>query len=197
MRLPGASYAAHSGAMTPILKEFEAVFSRLKTNEPQIPYISNVTGQWTTKEQASDPRHWSQHISGTVLFAHGIRQLLKVPDALFIEVGPGRELTLMVSRIIEQEGTANQEVLNLLQNPTNTPNPMESDYRFLLKRLGYLWTRGVTIDWHGFHQGNDRYRVPLPTYPFQHRRYTISSEIFTYWRQILSGKFTGNWCGAG
>ncbi|WP_424184825.1 beta-ketoacyl synthase N-terminal-like domain-containing protein [Actinokineospora sp. G85] len=43
----------------------------------------------------------------------------------------------------------------------------------LLADLADLWAQGVDIDWTAFSAAEDRRRVPLPTYPFQHRAYRI------------------------
>uniref|UniRef100_UPI0021087CED KR prefix domain-containing protein n=1 Tax=Chitinolyticbacter albus TaxID=2961951 RepID=UPI0021087CED len=39
--------------------------------------------------------------------------------------------------------------------------------------LGRLWVRGVSVDWAGYFEGEERRRVPLPTYPFQRQRYWV------------------------
>jgi len=41
----------------------------------------------------------------------------------------------------------------------------------MLTALGKLWMTGVPVDWEGFHQHQKRRRVPLPTYPFERKRF--------------------------
>jgi acyl transferase domain-containing protein len=53
------------------------------------------------------------------------------------------------------------------------PVPGEDGERFLLKKIGRLWLHGVRIDWTTFYEGRRRRRIPLPTYPFQRRRYRV------------------------
>ncbi|MGE5343351.1 MAG: amino acid adenylation domain-containing protein [Candidatus Omnitrophota bacterium] len=48
--------------------------------------------------------------------------------------------------------------------------------RALLAALGQSWLHGAFIDWQSFHAGEKRYRVPLPTYPFEKQRYRITTE---------------------
>ncbi|MGO9958820.1 MAG: beta-ketoacyl synthase N-terminal-like domain-containing protein [Solirubrobacteraceae bacterium] len=43
----------------------------------------------------------------------------------------------------------------------------------LLDLAGRLWLAAVDIDWTGLHAGRRRRRVPLPTYPFERRRFWI------------------------
>jgi acyl transferase domain-containing protein len=46
-----------------------------------------------------------------------------------------------------------------------------------LAKLGRLWIAGAEIDWAALHAGERRLRVPLPTYPFERRRYWMQSEM--------------------
>jgi acyl transferase domain-containing protein len=43
----------------------------------------------------------------------------------------------------------------------------------LLREVGRLWTLGVPIDWPAFRADRSARRVPLPTYPFQRKRYWL------------------------
>ena len=45
----------------------------------------------------------------------------------------------------------------------------------MLEALGRLWVLGVDVDWQGFNLRRRRTRVPLPTYPFERRRYWIDA----------------------
>jgi acyl transferase domain-containing protein len=48
----------------------------------------------------------------------------------------------------------------------------------VLTALAELWVAGASVDWTAEHDG-DRYRVSLPTYPFQRRRYWIEPATTT------------------
>ncbi|WP_313950046.1 acyl carrier protein, partial [Frankia casuarinae] len=45
-----------------------------------------------------------------------------------------------------------------------------------LATAGRLWTSGVSLDWSALHAGQGHRRVPLPTYPFQRRRYWVEAD---------------------
>ena len=49
----------------------------------------------------------------------------------------------------------------------------QDDQAFLLSSLARLWLAGVRMDWNAFWAGQRRLRVPLPTYPFERRRYWL------------------------
>lgn len=52
----------------------------------------------------------------------------------------------------------------------------QSDTAFILNTLGRLWLAGVPIDWPGFYAEERRYRVSLPTYPFDLQRCWIEPQ---------------------
>src|SRR6185295_9690606 len=49
----------------------------------------------------------------------------------------------------------------------------QPDTAFLLSALAKLWLAGLAVDWSGFYAHERRRRVPLPTYPFERRRYFV------------------------
>ena len=61
--------------MEPMLKPFIEEVSKATLKAPSIPYLSNVTGNWITAEEATDPAYWAKHIRQTVLFSNGVSEL--------------------------------------------------------------------------------------------------------------------------
>jgi acyl transferase domain-containing protein len=41
--------------------------------------------------------------------------------------------------------------------------------------MGQLWSSGVKIDWHAIRGAQKRYRISLPTYPFDRKRFWIDA----------------------
>ena len=162
------SHAFHSKMMEPILDKFKQRVKQESLKSPQIPYLSNLTGNWITEAQATDANYWAQHLCSTVLFAKGIENLLSSSEQILLEVGPGRTLTSLTKRHPARHGQ--QLVLTSVRHPQED----KSDVAFLLTSLGHLWLAGVRVDWSAFYTQEQRYRVPLPTYPFERQRYWIS-----------------------
>lgn len=156
--------ASHSHMMKPILKEFQENVSRAVLNPPKIPYISGITGKWITPGEAADPGYWARHLIETVRFSEGIKELLKQPGAIFVQVGPDRGLPLFVSQH-QGIGTGNL-ALNLVRHEKEEI----PDVYYLLEKVGQLWLQGVTPDWGSFQAQEKRNRIPLPTYPFARQR---------------------------
>jgi acyl transferase domain-containing protein len=166
-RLLHTSHAFHSQMMEPILEPFTQRVKQVNLKPPQIPYLSNVTATWITAEQATDSTYWGQHLRQTVRFAEGLQELLKEPAQILLEVGPGKTLSTLARRHPDKQ--AEQVVLSSVRHPQESG----SDVAFLLNALGQLWLAGVKVDWSGFYSHEQRYRLPLPTYPFERQRYWI------------------------
>jgi phthiocerol/phenolphthiocerol synthesis type-I polyketide synthase E len=161
------SHAFHSSMMDPILKPFEEQVRQVRLHEPQIPYISNVTGTWITAEEATDPVYWAQHLRRAVRFSDGVGVLAQSPEQVLLEVGPGRTLRTLAQR--HPDHAPEQPIFSSMRHPRDE----EDDDAFLLRTLGQLWLTGVTVDWPAFYQNEQRLRLRLPTYPFDRRRYWI------------------------
>jgi non-ribosomal peptide synthase protein (TIGR01720 family) len=161
------SHAFHSAMMEPVLEPFREHVRGLKLNPPRLRYLSNVTGTWITEDQATDPDYWVTHLRQTVRFADGLSELFREGNQLLLELGPGDTLsTLALRHPTRADG--------LLALPSlRRPRDSHSDVFQLLSALGQLWLRGVEVDWHGFHAREQRRRLPLPTYPFERKRYWI------------------------
>jgi amino acid adenylation domain-containing protein len=159
--------ASHSKMMKPICEEFEKHVRKAKLNEPKIPYISGLTGDWTPGAQAKDPAYWSRHMVETIRFTDGVKKLLEKPDAIFVQVGSDRGLPLFVSK--NRQGKSEDLRINLLRNQKEKV----SDVYYLLNSLGLLWLHGGNWNWSEFYSHERRNFIPLPTYSFDRKYYWI------------------------
>jgi phthiocerol/phenolphthiocerol synthesis type-I polyketide synthase E len=166
------SHAFHSPMMDPILADFTAAAAKIPLNPPQIPFISCVTGTWIRDEEACDPAYWARQLREPVRFSAGIREILGESAPLLLEVGPGSSLCVLA----QEHGKDDR---GESQNPPLTFSSIrhfkqsEPDLLFLLKTLGNLWLSGVSMDWQCYYHHEKRQRLPLPTYPFERKRYWL------------------------
>jgi len=106
-------------------------------------------------------------------FEEGMRQFLAESNSIFLEVGAGNSLiNLVLNHPLHQDS---HTVLASLPDLRD----IQSDDAFLLKTLGQLWLSGTTIDWDKFYKSEERYRVALPTYPFESQRFWIDAPKVT------------------
>jgi phthiocerol/phenolphthiocerol synthesis type-I polyketide synthase E len=166
------SHAFHSSMMDPILKEFEETISRIKLSAPAKPFVSTLTGEWAD-ENAAKPDYWSRQLRATVRFADGMRSLigsrsLSGKGIVFIESGPGSTLSTFVREIAQDKTTL---CLQSLPGPCGN----RSDTEETMNALGQLWATGVEVDWESFHRAERRWRVSLPSYPFERQSYWVGA----------------------
>ena len=161
------SHAFHSEMMDAILRPFAECVGKVKRNHPAIPFISNLTGTWISAADATNPEYWAKHLRSTVRFADGVKALLKDPDRVLLEVGPGTTLCSVARQQIKQP--AQRTLLSSMRRPQER----QSDVACLLTTLGRLWLSGQEVNWPGFYAHERRRRISLPTYAFDRKRYWI------------------------
>ena len=158
------SHAFHSPLMEPMLEEFASVAESLTYSEPQIPIISNVTGESLAAEQATDPAYWVRHVREPVRFANTVETLAEQGTSTYLELGPDPVLCAMTRECLEQE----DEVAFI---PTLREGRSEADA--ISTAIAGAHAAGARLDWEAFFDGMGARRVPLPTYPFQRRRFWL------------------------
>jgi acyl transferase domain-containing protein len=163
--------AAHSSMLDPFLEEFGRFVAGFELGTPSIPIVSNLTGTWLTDEQARDPAYWVRHLRDTVRFADGLATLAVDADRVLLEVGPGRTLVSLARA--REDDVARRVAIASMPHSEEAAATSASDA--MLRAVARLRAAGATIDWRAFHDGEARRRVPLPTYPFEHRRYWIDA----------------------
>jgi len=168
---------AHSRYVEPIAARFEQHVAALALRPPRIPLLSEITGKQLTADEVTSPAYWRWHLRHTVRFVAALETLFTDANRVIVEVGPGQALTGIVRRHPHRpaEVTAVPTMMH--------PEEDGSDLAALLMAVGQLWAAGADVDWPMLHRSQPgRRRVPLPTYPFQRRRYAVeppSYEGFT------------------
>lgn len=161
-----SEHAFHSEAMQKLDTAFREQAGKVNWQTPQIPFISNVTGDWITTEQVRDPGYWAEHAWSPVLFAQGLKTLMQQSDLILLEVGPGQSLSSLAIQNLGK--TSGERIFSSL-----SLSVQKSEMASLLNTLGRLWLAGTDIDWLSFHRDEQRKRVPLPTYNFERERFWI------------------------
>jgi malonyl CoA-acyl carrier protein transacylase len=158
------SHAFHSPLMEPMLSEFEQVAREVSYSSPRIALCSNVTGQ-LIKDEIATPQYWLNHIRQPVQFFRSIKTLQQQGCGLFLEIGPKPTLLGMGRQCLPDEMGVWLPSLRQEQN----------DWRQLLHSLAELYIHGITVNWRDFDRDYSRRRIILPTYPWQHKRYWITT----------------------
>lgn len=159
------SHAFHSSMMNPIVEPYAALVRTVRLAAPSIPIVSTVTGDWMTPAQAQDPMYWASHLRETVQFSDAVQKLWADPSRVLLEVGPRATLSTL-ARQHAKDPKAQVAIASLADTPANN-----AEWTSMTTALGQLWLAGATIDWEAYYARETRRRVPLPTYPFERKRF--------------------------
>ncbi|MCX5295328.1 acyltransferase domain-containing protein [Streptomyces sp. NBC_00193] len=164
-------HAFHTAAMDEAAERFAELAGRVPLSAPAVPLLSNVTGDWMTDAEATDPERWARQMRSTVRWSDCVRTLLTGtgpdgPGRALVETGPGRTLASAARRV---PGWSDA---HLAVSAMRHPEERIDDGEALSRALGALWETGVEVDWSGTRHGRER-RVPLPGYPFRRVRHWI------------------------
>jgi acyl transferase domain-containing protein len=158
------SLASHSPLVEPILDEFGRVARTLRYAEPLLPVVSAVSGQFAEPAELAGAEYWVRHIRATVRFHDAVTTLRGAEVGTFLEVGPGDTLAGMTQEVLDGPSAT---ALPLLRRDTE-------EARSFGLALARLHTRG-----HSFAPTSRGTGIPLPTYPFQHKRYWLETTVMT------------------
>lgn len=165
------SHPFHSEHLRPAAVLLLKQASKIKFSRPKIPYISNVTGTWITYDEICSPEYWGNHLCKTVQFELGMRELLRKNYSLFVEVGPGQTLSTY-TKDIASEINANIKTIQTGSSYFETNEAVT----FLKKAIAKVWLFGGPVTWKSFYAENF-YRVSLPGYPFDSKKYWIEKRL--------------------
>lgn len=162
------SHGFHSRLMKPILTKFEKIAREIDYKQPNLPIISNVTGEINNQE-ISTHKYWIEHIIKPVKFAKSIEYLAKNEYKTYIEIGAKPTLLAIAKDIVEN---------SLLHQTDNDYLWLASlrkdgqDWANILTSIAKLYEGGININWRELHRDNSQLKlVQLPNYPWQNKRY--------------------------
>lgn len=145
-----------------IAAHWRKALGRVTPHAPKLPWISSATGETLPGSSAAELAHW-RHARRRGSTEPGR------PDNVFrhwgcrFVAGPadGSENSLV--------SAAHEGVIV----PFSANGDPGGGLASLLDSLGRLWRAGVPVNWRALHAGERRRRVPLPSYPFERRKFWI------------------------
>ncbi|WWM30097.1 type I polyketide synthase [Streptomyces acidiscabies] len=157
------SHAFHSPHMDDMLAAFREVAEAVTYHPPQIPVVSNLTGERAGEEQLCSPEYWVRHVREPVRFLDGMRCLYREGATGYLELGPDAVLTAL------GPGCLPEDADGLVM--TSACRARRPEDRSLLAAFAELHVHGFPVDWQTPYDGLGTDHVDLPTYAFQRRRY--------------------------
>ena len=166
-QLLDVSHAFHSPLMEPMLDEFTQFASGIPHQAPEIPIVSNLTGQVET-DDIFDETYWRNHVRNSVQFSEGIDRLVEEQVNVMIETGPTGTLIGMARRCHPSHA--------LVAVPSLKKNEM--DDQFISSALAKAYVSGIKLRWEAAFDCDPK-RVPLPSYPLNESSYWFRPEHAT------------------
>jgi len=164
-RLLHVDVAYHSHQMDPLEAELRASLAALSPRQAQVPLYSTVTAD-RLPDGSLDADYWWRNVRQTVRFADTIARLSQAGADTFVQLGPHPVLGAAVHECLRSLGAPGVTVPTLRRGAGERAS--------LLGAVGALWTLGTPLAW------RDRIpaapTLPLPTYPWQRRRYWFESD---------------------
>ena len=177
-RLLTVSHAFHSQLMRPAVDAFSRMAAAVQGQTPKIAWISTVSAAPMRKPPGAG--YWCDHALNAVRFVEGIQALDQTGASDFLEIGPGNTLLALGRQCVKENGKTWLASLS-----------KREELKAILTSLGELYRRGYDVDWDAFNRPYPCRRVPLPTYPFERRRFWIEADASARSAGPLSNGLTG------
>ncbi|MER5527422.1 type I polyketide synthase [Streptomyces sp. NPDC002677] len=194
--------APHSPHVDGILAEYREIVTGIPFSAPHLPVVSTVTGAPLSEREITDPEHWVANVRDSVRFLPAVRALAEAGATAFVEIGPAAALTAMARDCLtatqpdggsvdepaagsgnerderaadaRAAGSADEPAAGTVVLPTLRDG--RDEIPALLDAVTRLHVHGISADWAAVTEDRAPAPVPLPTYPFQHRRFWMTGE---------------------
>ena len=141
------------------------ILGRMQFRPPRINYLSPVTAEWLSSQEAAHPDLWQGSLCYKGQVEPQLRKLVEAGFNVVIAVGPAEQL----KSVARQLATGPQQFL-MLSPVEGAADPTERT-RHLHEVIARLWVNGAPIDWGKYNSGIRRKKTSLPAYPFEPKRY--------------------------
>ena len=167
--------AFHSALADPILDDLEASLDGVAVEQPDVTFVSNLTGRAVDSGSRLDGAYWRRHAREKVAFASGIRTLADSGVDLVVEIGPRTVLGPMaLAAWPESSGASAPRVLATLAGPPEEGAGAGGGGGFAAAAAA-AYEAGLPIRFEALFAGESRRRISLPGYPFQRTHHWLEA----------------------
>lgn len=131
-------------------------------NNPSFPVYSTIEDRYLTREDLQSDTYWKKILLENKPFSGNAFNLKENDSPIILEIGSGSTLNLLKSGFNNLNTVFTIVCFNNISNINN-----------LYNNIVNLWNSGLKINWNEFYNNEVRNRIPLPTYPFERKRYWI------------------------
>jgi mycoketide-CoA synthase len=169
-RMIPVDYASHSTQIEAIEQRLAQELASIAPRSGEIPFHSTTTGTLLDTAEL-DGAYWYTNLRQTVHFHEATQALLASATTAFIEMSPHPVLTMAVEDTVEGQGLEQGSVVAV-----GSLRREQGNYERFLVSLAEAYVHGVDIDWNQLFDGESAKGVELPSYPFQRKRYWLTSQ---------------------
>ena len=168
-----AAVASHSAHVEPLREQVLEALAPISPKSAEIPFYSTVSAE-QIDTQDLDAHYWYRNLREPVRFQETTRKLLGAGRRTFIEVSPHPVFAFALGETVEAALSDPNEatILGTLRRDEGGPD------RFA-RSLAEAHTSGAKLNWQAFFKDTGAERIPLPTYPFQRKRYWLEGSAST------------------
>jgi acyl transferase domain-containing protein len=165
----GTSHAFHHRSMQGAAEALLDTLGTVSLSVSERPFVSCMTGQEITSDEATSPQYWADSILKPVRFSDAARTLLANPGTIYIECGTGGTLggllrahSLGAGDLVLQTSAGNAD--------------RRSDRAIALDAAGRSWAAGAPVRLDQLWSQRVGRKVSLPGYPFERERHWIDAD---------------------
>ncbi|MTD55602.1 type I polyketide synthase, partial [Amycolatopsis pithecellobii] len=155
------NYASHSPHVERVEADLAEKLDGITPRQPQVPFYSTLTGRLLDREL--DARYWYDNLRNTVRLTDALHALSEDGHRTFLEISAHPVLTTAVSETVEGAIVG------------GTLRKQQGDLSRFLRAAAEAYVNGVRINWAAAYSDVDAHHTPLPTYPFERRRYWLDA----------------------
>uniref|UniRef100_UPI003570ED33 type I polyketide synthase n=1 Tax=Micromonospora okii TaxID=1182970 RepID=UPI003570ED33 len=175
-RLIPVDYASHSESVQDVAEQLRADLADVTPQPGTVKLVSTLTGEWVDPASMTAD-YWYENLRRTVRFDAAVRVAVAAGHATFVEISPHPVLTMPVTAILDDTGTAGH-VLGSLRRGDDDPTR-------LLTNLATAHTAGLPVNLTKVLAEADT--VPLPTYAFDHQQFWLDGSGGGDLEELLQG----------
>ena len=161
-RLIPVDYASHSAAVEEVAQRLRTELAGVTPQAGHTRLVSTLTGEWVDPVTMTAD-YWYDNLRRTVRFDTAVRTAVGAGHTTFVEISPHPVLTMPVTAILDDTGTAGHTLSTLRRG--------EDDPTRLLTSLATAHSVGLPVDLTSVLAGTDT--VALPTYAFEQQRFWL------------------------
>ncbi|WP_034992390.1 type I polyketide synthase [Beijerinckia mobilis] len=162
------AYPFHSQLMEPVREALLHDLADIKPQEAQLPFVSTVTGCEISGLEL-DGHYWWRNVREPVLFAHSVREALRLGARIFVEIGPH---PVLLPHLKSLDDSTTQPILGL-----SVLDKKDKDHDPIRRVFAAALAAGAKVDLERTFPNEPNPRLPLVPYPWQQQTYRLGESI--------------------